>query len=90
MRTMNEVICSSGSISDPVGVVDKARQLLGPTNHQPKRMPALSAEDTSGFYQSLNDLTPTHLCMKLVILTGLRCRPVRFARLEEFEEGVWI
>lgn len=73
-----------------VGVVDKTRQLLGPTTHQPKRMPALSAEDTSAFYQSLNDLSPTHLCMKLVILTGLRCRPVRFARLEEFEEDVWV
>ena len=73
-----------------VGVVDKARQLLGPTTHKPKRMPALSAEDTSAFYQSLNDLSPTHLCMKLVILTGLRCRPVRFARLEEFEEDLWM
>ena len=28
--------------------------------------------------------------MRLVILTGLRCRLVRFARLEEFEEDVWI
>ena len=73
-----------------VGVVDKARQLLGPTTHQPQRMPALSAEDTSAFYQSLNDLSPTHLCMKLVILTGLRCRPVRFARLEELEGDVWV
>ena len=73
-----------------VGVVDKARQLLGPTTHQPQRMPALSADDTSAFYQSLNDLSPTHLCMKLVILTGLRCRPVRFARLEEFDGDVWV
>ena len=57
-----------------IGVVDKARQLLGPTRHQPEKMPALSAIDTSEFYQSLSDLSPTHLCMKLLILTGLRSR----------------
>ena len=44
---------------------------------QLQRMPALNADDTSAFYQSLNDQS-THLCMKLVILTGLRCRPMRF------------
>ena len=36
-----------------IGVVDKARQLLGPTRHQSRKMPALSAIDTSKFYQSL-------------------------------------
>ena len=33
-----------------IGVVDKARQLLGPTRHQPEKMPSLSAIDTSEFY----------------------------------------
>ena len=72
-----------------IGVVDKARQLLGPTRHQPKKMPALSAMDTAEFYQSLTDLTPTHLCMKLLILTGLRSRPVRHAKVDQFDGDIW-
>ena len=72
-----------------IGVVDKARPLLGPTRHQPEKMPALSAIDTSEFYQSLADLSPTHLCMKLLILTGLRSRPVRHTKLDQFYGDVW-
>ena len=73
-----------------IGVVDKTRQLLGPTRHQPKKMPALSATDTSKFYQSLTELSPTHLCMKLLILTGLRSRPVRYATVDQFDGDIWI
>jgi len=72
-----------------IGVVDKARQLLGPTRHQPEKMPALSAIDTLEFYQSLTDLSPTHLCMKLLILTGLRSRPVRYAKVDQFDGDIW-
>ena len=72
-----------------IGVVDKARPLLGPTRHQPEKMPALSAIDTSEFYQSLADLSPTHLCMKFLILTGLRSRPVRHTKLDQFYGDVW-
>jgi integrase len=72
-----------------IGVVDKARQLLGPTRHRSRKMPALSAIDTSEFYQSLADLSPTHLCMKLLILTGLRSRPVRYARADQFDGDIW-
>ena len=72
-----------------IGVVDKARQLLGPTRHQSRKMPALSAIDTSEFYQSLTDLSPTHLCMKLLMLTGLRSRPVRHARVDQFDGDIW-
>jgi integrase len=72
-----------------IGVVDKARQLLGPTRHEPEKMPSLSAVDTSELYQSLADLGPTHLCMKLLILTGLRSRPVRHAMVDQFDGDIW-
>ena len=72
-----------------IGVVDKARQLLGPTRHQPEKMQALSAINTSQFDQSLADLSPTHLCMKLLILTGLQSRPVRHSRVDQFDGDIW-
>ena len=72
-----------------IGVVDKTRRLLGPTRHQPEKMQALSAINTSQFDQSLADLSPTHLCMKLLILNGLQSWPVRHSKVDQFDGDIW-
>ena len=67
----------------------KARALLGRTRHKPEHIPAMPWRDVPGFYASLSDGTVTHLALRLLILTGVRSRPLRFLRIEEIDGDVW-
>lgn len=69
--------------------VDKARALLGKSRHAPRHIEALPWADVPAFYQSLDELTPVHLALRLLILTGLRSKPVRHLRLDQIEGDVW-
>jgi integrase len=68
---------------------EKAKALLGKTRHVPKNIPAMHWRDVPDFYASLAEPTVTHLALRLLILTGLRSKPIRFVRLEEMEGDVW-
>lgn len=68
---------------------EKAKALLGKTRHVSKNIPALNWRDVPDFYESLADGTVTQLALKLLILTALRSKPVRFARLDQFDGDVW-
>lgn len=68
---------------------EKAKALLGKTRHVPKNIPAMHWRDVPDFYASLAEPTVTHLALRLLILTGLRSKPIRFARLDEMECDVW-
>ncbi len=70
--------------------VAKAKQLLGRQRHQVTSIPSMPWEDVPAFYISLEEPTITHLALRLLMLTGLRSRPVRFARLEEIDGDIWI
>jgi integrase len=69
---------------------EKARALLGKQRHKPSNIPALPWREVPAFYQSLNDGTVTHLALRLLILTGVRSRPLRFIREDQVEGDVWI
>ncbi|MGB3555603.1 MAG: integrase, partial [Jannaschia sp.] len=69
--------------------VAKAKQLLGRQRHQVTSIPSMPWEDVPAFYASLKDPTITHLALRLLILTGLRSAPVRFARLDEIDGDIW-
>ena len=69
---------------------DKARALLGRQRHKPTNIPALSWREVPAFYQSLTDGTVTHLALRLLILTGVRSRPLRFMREDQIDGDVWI
>lgn len=69
---------------------DKAKALLGKSRHVSKNIPALPWKDVPAFYASLSEPSITHLALKLLILTGLRSRPVRFCRTDEIKGDVWI
>ena len=68
---------------------DKAKALLGKSRHEPKHIPAMPWADVPGFYASLEEPTPTHLALRLLILTGVRSNPLRTLRLEQIERDVW-
>lgn len=69
---------------------DKAKALLGKSRHVSQNIPALTWQDVPTFYASLAEPSITHLALKLLILTGLRSRPVRFCRTDEVKGDVWI
>lgn len=68
---------------------DKAKALLGKQRHQPKHIPALSWNEVPAFYGSLTDGSITHLALRLLILTAVRSKPIRFCRLDEIDGDVW-
>lgn len=67
----------------------KARILLGKQNHTVRNIPAMPWPDVPEFYQSLDELTVTHLALRLLILTGVRSYPLRFIRLDQIDGDIW-
>ncbi|MCE5972599.1 integrase arm-type DNA-binding domain-containing protein [Sinirhodobacter sp. WL0062] len=70
-------------------VVAKAKRLLGHQRHEIKSIPSMPWSEVPDFYATLEEPTVTHLALRLLILTGARSKPIRFARLEEFDGNVW-
>jgi integrase len=68
----------------------KAAALLGRSRRQSKHIPAMPWQDVPEFYSSIEEPTVTHLALRLLILTGVRSRPIRFFRLEQIEGDVWM
>jgi integrase len=71
-----------------VQATTKARALLGKQRHKPVHQPALPWAEVPAFYASL-EATPTHLALKLLILTAVRSAEARFLHLDEIEGDVW-
>lgn len=69
--------------------VEKARILLGKSRHQKQHIPAMDWRDVPAFYASLNSGSVTHLALRLLMLTGVRSSPVRFAREDQIEGSIW-
>ncbi len=67
---------------------DKAKALLGAQGDRAIHIPALDWREVPAFYQSLTDGTPTQLALRLLILTGLRSKPIRFLRPEYIDGDI--
>jgi integrase len=67
----------------------KAKALLGKSRHVRSNIPAMPWGDVPAFYASLDEPTPTHLALRLLILTGVRSTPLRMIRLDEIDGNVW-
>lgn len=72
-----------------IQAVDKARALLGKQRHVVTNIPAMPWQDVPAFYSSLTEETTTHLALRLLILTGVRSKPLRFIREDEILDDVW-
>lgn len=68
---------------------EKARALLGKQRHTVKHIPAMPWQEVPAFYASLADGSVTHLAMRLLILTGVRSRPLRFIHDDQIDGDVW-
>lgn len=69
--------------------VAKAKKLLGRQRHKVTSIPSMPWQDVPAFYDTLKDQTITHLALRLLILTGLRSRPIRCAHVHEMDGAVW-
>ncbi len=68
---------------------EKAKILLGKQRHKPQNIASIHWKDVPQFYQSLNQGSITELAMKLLILTAVRGKPIRFINLEQINDDVW-
>ncbi len=68
---------------------EKAKALLGRQKHKAEHVPAVPWQEVPAFYDSLDDGTITHLALRLLILTAVRSKPVRFLRLDQIDGVVW-
>lgn len=71
-------------------VIAKAKALLGERRHQTQHTPSLPWASVPTFYASISEPTIVNLALKFLILTGARSFAVRHARLEQFDNNVWI
>lgn len=65
-----------------------ARDILGAQLRTPNKIPAMKWQDVPAYYATLGD-SAVDLCLRLVILTGVRSRPARFAHVDQFEGDLW-
>ena len=73
-----------------INAVAKAKILLGKTRHKPVKIPALHWREIPEFYETLAEITSVNLAMRLLILTGVRSKPLRHFRLEEIQDNIWV
>lgn len=67
----------------------KAKALLGKSRHQATNIPSLPWTDVPEFYKSLAEPTLTHLALRLLIVTGLRSKPIRLLQIAQIDGNVW-
>ncbi|WP_156809209.1 tyrosine-type recombinase/integrase, partial [Bartonella queenslandensis] len=70
--------------------VEKARALLGKQRHKAINVPAMDWKDVPAFYQTLcQKTTMTQLALRLLILTGVRTRPLCHIHKDQVEGDLW-
>ncbi|WP_345117766.1 site-specific integrase, partial [Bartonella jaculi] len=69
---------------------EKARALLGKQRYKKQNIPAMDWRDVPAFYKILcQKTTLTQLALRLLILTGVRTRPLRHIREYQVNENIW-
>ncbi|MBO9432566.1 integrase arm-type DNA-binding domain-containing protein [Ruegeria sp. R13_0] len=69
--------------------IEDARELLGKQVHKAQNIPSMNWREVPGFYQTLEGGGTVQLALQLLILTGLRSRPIRFAQSNQIKGNVW-
>ncbi|WP_069301042.1 tyrosine-type recombinase/integrase [Neptunicoccus sediminis] len=72
-----------------LGIIDQARILLGAPRHTVTHIAALDWAEAPAFYQSLGELAPAELALRMLMLTGVRSDAVNNMRLEQITGDIW-
>ncbi len=68
----------------------KARALLGKQRHKKQNFPAMDWREVPAFYKTLCEAaTLTQLALRLLILTGVRTRPLRYIHKDQVDGDIW-
>jgi len=67
----------------------KARALLGKPRQTTINIPSLHWKDVPEFYKSIDDGSVSHLALRLLILTGVRSKSLRFMHEDQIDENLW-
>lgn len=70
-------------------IVLDAKDILGKQVKSSKRIPSMHWRDLPAYYASLGDGS-VDWCLRLLILTGARSKPARFAHVDQFHGDTWI
>ncbi len=73
-----------------IQATDKAKALLGKSRHNATHIAAVPWQEVPDFYEGLKAPTVTHLALRMLILTALRSKPIRFCRHEQIVGDTWI
>jgi integrase len=68
----------------------KAKALLGKQRHKVSHTPSMPWQDVPSFYATLDQGTPAHLALRLLILTAVRSAEVRLLHVDELQGDVWV
>lgn len=69
--------------------VADARELLGKQMHTATHIPAMDWRDVPAFYLSLEGGDVVQMALQLLILTGVRSKPLRFANVDQIDGDIW-
>lgn len=69
--------------------IDMAKALLGKRMHETKHIPSMPWEEVPAFYARLNSGALSELALKLLILTGVRSKPIRYMHESQIDGRVW-
>lgn len=70
-------------------ICDAAQHMLGHVHYVKTPIVATSWRDVPAVYRKLDHLIPTHLALRLIMLTAVRGGSARGARFDEIEGDVW-
>jgi integrase len=73
-----------------IQATSKAKELLGKSRFEAGHIASMAWCDVPALYKSLEELTVTHLALRLLILTGVRSLPIRALTIDQIEGDVWI
>ena len=69
--------------------IDMAKALLGKRMHETKHIPSMPWEEVPAFYARMNSGALSELALKLLILTGVRSKPIRYMHESQIDGRVW-
>ncbi|MEC9267461.1 MAG: integrase arm-type DNA-binding domain-containing protein [Pseudomonadota bacterium] len=68
----------------------KAKELLGRSRQETKHIPALAWQQMPAFYSTLDGGTRAELALRLLILTAVRSKSLRYARWADISDDLWV
>lgn len=69
--------------------IESARHMLGEVRHEGGHIPATPWQNIPELFLRLGNRGPSHLCLRLLILTAVRSTPARLLRFSEVKGDVW-